>query len=230
MKTWNQALLTRFSFSSGTLILSSALCAAMLLVRAIAYGDLAYWFLAWNLALAWIPLMAASGAAMAVQRGARIGWLIAAPLLLIWVVFLPNAPYLITDMVHWRPQSNWQGWFELLMFMTFAWTGCLLGIASVRLLQEVVIARLGALAGWLLVLLASAASGIGVYVGRFLRFNSWDLASASGDDVVMQTLGLLLHPRRNALPLAFSATLAVFFLVVYTTMFAIGARNRSTAT
>jgi uncharacterized membrane protein len=208
-----KSLNTEITFTVGTLVLTSALCTAMLVVRALVYRNFGYWFLGWNLLLAWVPLLAAMAAAPLLRPGRRI-WL-ALPVLVVWLLFLPNAPYLITDIFHWRRAASWQGWFELLMLVSFAWTGCMLGFASLRLVHQAVQQRLGALAGWGMVLCTSLATGFGVYLGRFVRFNSWDVATGSADEIVWTVFGLLWEPTRNALPLAFALTMGVFFLLGY---------------
>jgi uncharacterized membrane protein len=79
----------------------------------------------------------------------------------------------MTDLVH-LPGMKFVWWYDVGTMLAFAWAGCLLGVASLYAVQGVARARLGAAAGWGVVLGAAALSGLGVYVGRFLRWNSWD--------------------------------------------------------
>lgn len=80
-------------------------------------------FLIINLVLAWLPLLLALGVSRARHRWA------AAAFGLVWLAFLPNAPYLVTDLIH---LSGWYGqrWRHVLMFGFAAWTGVMLGVAS----------------------------------------------------------------------------------------------------
>ncbi len=229
MNFLRRTLAAQITFTTGTLVMTSALCACMLVVRAMIYRNFGYWFLGWNLLLAWVPLLAAAGAVLILDGRSRARPWLALPVLLVWLAFLPNAPYLITDIFHWQRQANWQGWFELLMFVTFAWTGCMLGFASLQLVQQSVGARFGTVAGWLLVLVTSAASGVGVYLGRFLRFNSWDLASTAADDIIGHAFAMLMHPTQHAMPLAFAATMAVFFLLGYLGLVMMGGQRIAAA-
>lgn len=153
-------------------VASSALAVGLLVGRHL-LGPGGYSFLVWNLFLAWLPYLAAIGAAWQAGRG-RLGLALAAPSLAIWLLFLPNAPYLLTDLAHLL-RMDFVLWYDLGTLAAFAWAGGLLGVASLRIVAGLARARLGALAGWAVVLGAAALSGLGVYVGRFLRWNSWDV-------------------------------------------------------
>ncbi len=159
---------------------ASALAAGLLVGRDI-LGPGGYRFLIWNLFLAWLPYLASLWVAWYARRG-LLGSLLAAPVFVLWLLFLPNAPYLITDLVH-LPGMRFVWWYDSGTMLAFAWAGCLLGVASLYVVQRAARALLGAAAGWAVILGAAAVSGVGVYVGRFLRWNSWDA---------------LLHPRALA--------------------------------
>jgi uncharacterized membrane protein len=152
------------------LLAASTLCVATLEVRTRATDDPYYSFLVWNLLLAWIPLVLAGAAYERTRRG---GGPIVAALLVLWLLFFPNAPYLLTDFIH-LGEGPAPLWYDALMLSAFAWTGLLLGFASLALVQEIVRRRFGPRAGWLSVVAALGLAGVGVYLGRFVRFNSWD--------------------------------------------------------
>ncbi|NTU81263.1 MAG: DUF1361 domain-containing protein [Chloroflexales bacterium] len=150
---------------------ASALAVGLLAGRDI-LGPGGYRFLIWNLFLAWLPYLAALWAAWCAGRG-PLGAVAAAPVFALWLLFLPNAPYLLTDLVH-LPGMDFVWWYDVGTMLAFAWAGCLLGVASLHVVQGAARTRLGAPAGWAVVIGAAALSGLGVYVGRFLRWNSWD--------------------------------------------------------
>lgn len=131
-----------------------------------------YEFLAWNLVLALIPLMLAVLVDLVIRQRIRI---FLPPLLFLWVLFLPNAPYLTTDFIHLSYDPPVPFWFDLLLFTTFAWTGLLLGLSSIHLLKEHAMHRLGAAPTWTLIVIVLAASSTAIYLGRFDQWNSWDL-------------------------------------------------------
>jgi uncharacterized membrane protein len=94
---------------------------------------------------------------------------------MLWLLFFPNAPYIITDMIHFDPGHNIPVWTDILIIFAFAWTGLILGFASLRLVHIVVENNFGKLSGWLFAISVIILGSFGVYLGRFLRLNSWDL-------------------------------------------------------
>lgn len=130
-------------------------------------------FLFWNLLLAWLPLFFAlllSGEAR-LRRLRALGMVV----LLLWLLFFPNAPYIVTDLMHLWARPPVPLWYDLLMIFSFAWTGLMLGFWSVVEVHKFVARHLSGLLAWASVSLALVMGGIGVYIGRFRRWNSWDL-------------------------------------------------------
>ena len=160
---------------------ASALSVAALLVEIGETGSSFYRFLVWNLFLAWVPLAAAL-ACLAFARARNYGLAVGAGV--IWLLFFPNAPYMLTDYVHIRDvRLTSPLWWDALMLSSFVWTGLMLGFVSLFLMQGVWSAHVGRFTSWLLAALALALGSFGVYLGRFVRLNSWDA---------------LLHPRSVA--------------------------------
>ncbi len=157
----------------GVLVAASVFAVGLDALRLSLSANEHYAWLAWNLFLAWIPLCVALFAYDRHRRGARTAALVAP--LLVWLAFLPNAPYIVTDFVHLRRPTDIPLWFDITVLTSFAWTGVMLGFVSVYLVQAIVRDRFGSVAGWATVVAAFGLSGIGVYLGRVLRLNSWDL-------------------------------------------------------
>ena len=133
-------------------------------------------YLLWNLALAWAPYVAAIGVEAYSGMGRRRSmWACG----VVWLLFLPNAPYLLTDLHH-LGDAPAMPWLNLSLFVAFAWAGLVLGLTSVRIVQRTVEARRGQIAGWTLVLAAAMASGAGIALGRFARLNSWQMITQPG--------------------------------------------------
>lgn len=153
------------------LLAASALCVAAVALRIHRTGDPYYRFLVWNLFLAWAPLVVALAAFARARR--RIDLLVVV-LLFLWLLFFPNAPYMLTDFIHLSERPSAPLWYDALMLSSFAWTALLLGFASLYLVQMIVRSVAGATWSWLTVVVASALASFGVYLGRFMRFNSWD--------------------------------------------------------
>lgn len=199
-----------------SLALASAFCVGALLARW-AYGEVgAYDFLPWNLFLAWIPLIAATFVYDRARRGAPLLHLL--PLAAVWLLFLPNAPYLLTDFVHLGTRDDAPLWFDIVLFGSFAWTGMLLGFLSIFVMQTVVRNAYGWIWSWVLVGASLAASSFGIYLGRSLRWNSWDFVVRPGallQDIWARIADPLAYPRGVGMTVALTALLWTGYLTVY---------------
>lgn len=156
------------------LVLFSTVAAAALSVRILRTGSLQYAFLAWNLFLAWIPY-AISLALVAVGPARRLGWPLLAAAGAVWLAFFPNATYLVTDLVHLRPTGRVPHWYDIGLFASFAFTGAMLAARSLSAMHDLVAERRGPVWGWVFAGTCLALSGVGLFLGRVLRWNSWDL-------------------------------------------------------
>ena len=197
---------------------ASLLCLAMVAARICLSGAWRYVFLPWNLFLAWIPLVT-SLAAYNAYRHLRLGWLVAPGLALVWLLFFPNAPYMLTDLLHLQFADNIPLWFDVLLLASFAWTSLLLGCVSLFLMHTLVSRAAGGAAGWLFATAVLGLSAFGVYLGRFQRWNSWDL--------LYRPLTLLAgvwervrHPLSHPQTVVFSGLLAFFLITTYLVLMA----------
>ena len=205
-------MLGRRALALLSLLAASALCVAIQEVRTEETGDPYYRFLLWNLFLAWIPLALAIGAYSRARR--RVDALVWVSLV-VWLLFFPNAPYLLTDFVHLN-EGPAPLWYDALMLSAFAWTGLLLGFASLYLVQMILRRAFGLRLAWVAVVGALALASVGVYIGRFIRFNSWDalLHPLRVADVIQGQLTAVPMRMAEAL-LALTAFLLVGYLAVY---------------
>jgi uncharacterized membrane protein len=145
------------------------LVAAELRMRAGIWPD--YPFVRWNLFLAWIPLVLAYAVSWAAKRDA---WVVLPTIAAAWIIFLPNAPYLVTDLVHLRESVNIPNAITLSLL---AMTGLLIGVKAVQLVQGAVEHLFGAAAALRAVQAVAVLTALGVYLGRVLRWNSWTVIS-----------------------------------------------------
>lgn len=160
----------RVLISFGALMAASAWCVLLLVLRKHEFGSYIYPYLVWNLALAWIPLILAVLLVITYARSRPALELLAVGVA--WLVFLPNAPYVLTDFVH---LSDRHRLYDTLLISSFALTALALGFVSLVLVQLVVTRALGAALGWLTAVFSLFAASFGIYLGRVLRFNSWDV-------------------------------------------------------
>jgi uncharacterized membrane protein len=170
----------------------------------------------WNLFLAWIPFALALLLYDRHRRDARRVQLLALGLL--WLLFFPNAPYIVTDFRYLTDMTGKAFWFEGLLIGTAAVTGLLLGFMSLYLIQAIVRRVAGARYAWLFVFVALGLSSVGVYLGRVLRWNSWDVFVRPGSllaELAHVLVDPFAHPRPIAITIAFTSFLLASYAIFY---------------
>jgi uncharacterized membrane protein len=140
------------------------------------------------------------------------------PLGLGWLAFLPNDPYLVTDLVHLRSGVN--VWRHVMQYGIAAWTGIVLGVVSMQLVCRRIERRFGAVIGWIAVVIAVGLSGIGVVIGRFQRLNSWDLVTQPGA-VAATTFDWVRSPLAYVQPTGVALAVGAFFGLAYLTLWSL---------
>lgn len=177
--------------------------------------NITFIFLAWNLFLAWIPYLISLTLDWFDQgKSSKIVMGLA---LLTWLIFFPNAPYLITDLIHLRHRAPIPEWFDLMLFFSFAWTGLMLGFLSLQEVQHFLRKRLGQTKSTFLVCLALLLCGFGIYLGRFQRWNSWDLLTNPG--LLLSDLSQILsHPISHIGTLGLAVVISGMLLLSYFTI------------
>jgi uncharacterized membrane protein len=160
---------SRVMFPLAALLAASAWCVVLLVVRKYEFGAVGHAYLVWNLTLAWIPLLLAILLLASYARRRSALELIAVGAA--WLLFLPNAPYILTDFVHLGQAHRL---YDTIVIGSFAFTGLALGFASLLLVQLVVTRAGGALLGWVTAMGSLFFASVGIYLGRVMRFNSWD--------------------------------------------------------
>ncbi len=177
-------------------------------------------FLYWNLFLAWVPYLG-SLAMMALYcspNGRR--WAIFPAL--VWLAFFPNAPYLVTDIIH-LPEVAPFGWGSNLgLLVLFAWLGLFLAVISLHMVHLVVEDLFGRVVGWLSVAALIGLCSMGIYLGRVERWNSWDVLRHPHlilDDLIVP----MIHPRSHMGVWGFIGIYAMLVGISYLTF--VGARR-----
>jgi uncharacterized membrane protein len=161
----------------GMLALTTVASLALQLVRQSLTGEGRFWMIAWDLFLAWVPLAAAVALEWRHRHPETRNWIVLTALAVLWLLFFPNAPYLVTEFVHLRPYGatpNAVWWCDLVVILLIAWNGVLLGFASLYLVQQVIRDHIGAVGAWFAAAACIALASLGISIGRFERLNSWD--------------------------------------------------------
>src|SRR5512138_387744 len=205
----------RHRYSISVFVLLNIACAVVvgLVLARIAYSDTGrHTGLIWNLFLAWIPFMLAYFAHAISWRRATL-YLIIPSIAFLWLIFFPNAPYMLTDLQDLaRRAPGAPLWYDVIIIVWSSWTGMLLGVISLYLMQDIIIRRAGRTAGWLFVFVISALSSFGIYIGRFVRLNSWDILQDPAE-TAQEILGLIIDPSMRLA--AFTLLYTFFFLFIF---------------
>ncbi len=198
------------SVAVNKLLLLSGFCFVLTMFRFWATDTISYVFLPFNLILAWIPL----GVAYSFSQTKNQFKLFF--LFLLWLVFFPNSPYIITDLIHLKPRNNFPLWFDSVFLYSFAFTGLMLGMFSAILIYRKLKEIFSLTTAKGTMLFAMLLSGYGVYIGRFLRWNSWNILTHPFE-ILGDTLVRLLHPfeypRTYGMTLLIGALLFLVFMV-----------------
>ncbi|HEY3310242.1 MAG TPA: DUF1361 domain-containing protein [Anaerolineales bacterium] len=213
---------SRHKYKLGIFLLlsaASAICVFLVYAR-MAYTDSRrYNGLVWNLFLAWIPFVLAYLAYLLSWRR-RLVYLVIPAFAFMWLIFFPNAPYILTDLQHLGDaHSAAPLWYDVIMLVWFSWTGMLLGIVSLNLMQEIIRREFSRTLGWLFVFFVAGLSSAGVYLGRFIGLNSWDILKAPAE-TADNVWNWLSDPSLKSL--GFIGLYTLFFIFIYLTLYAFG--------
>lgn len=197
------------------LLLSSCFSCLLLVVRMIVTNSIEYIFLPWNLFLAFIPYWVTWWMIRNVSIIENKIKLVMA--LATWLLFIPNSFYIITDLFHLTHIESAPLWFDLLLIFSFAWNGILCGIISLRRVE--IITTLFRRKGFSILIVFSVMwlNAFGIYVGRFLRFNSWDIIS-DPFSLISEILNMVFHPFENSYAWGMTLCYAVFITFLYFTI------------
>lgn len=138
-----------------------------------------------------------------------------------WLLFIPNSFYIITDLFHLEERYAIPLWFDLALILSFAWNGILLGILSVRQMEKILETKFFLKNEWFFVFPIMLLNAFGIYLGRVLRYNSWDVIS-NPFHLVHDVVYLLAHPIRNRFDWSMILCYAVFMMLIYITIKKLG--------
>ncbi|WP_149275007.1 DUF1361 domain-containing protein [Pareuzebyella sediminis] len=192
------------------LMLSIGFAVLLLILRSKIAHSIFYWFLAWNLFLAALPYMITQIMLRTYPLSTKKRFRFAA-YFATWLLFLPNSPYIITDLIHLHSEYSHLVWLDLFMVFVFAANGLLLGLLSLMDMKQLLRRHFSRQATALIIFLSCLLSGYGIYLGRFLRFNSWDVLTKPLALFEKITLSLF-EPNVWAMTFAFGGFMWILFL------------------
>ncbi len=174
-------------------------------------GSFLFLFIPWNLFLAWLPLLFSSMITNTQFSVRNI------TLFSLWLLFFPNSPYLITDLFHLQERAGVPLYFDLVLLFMAAWNGLLMGLYSLRNIEQLLLKRFSIVKVKLITVSLFVLCGFGIYLGRYDRYNSWHLVTQPFDlmeGIVSKLLSPASHPRVWAVTVLF----AVVLLLIYETL------------
>jgi len=211
----------------GILSLSTAFCITMVICR-ISYTNIdlssiqsaddiiksrgmTFLFLVWNLFLAWIPYWIA----ISLNRFYKLSnsKILAGGLIMSWLLFFPNAPYIITDLLHLHSRHPIPFWYDMMLIVSFAWTGLMLGLISLHEVRIFIKKMYSEKVSWIFTIGSTMLCGFGVYLGRCLRWNSWDILTKP--DLLFQDILMSLT---DSMALKITLVFSIFLLLGYLTL------------
>lgn len=176
------------------LIVMSFFSLGISIARIIVTNTPTYIFLNWNLFLAFIPWFLSTYAI--IYKSTNKYFL--AILIFTWLLFFPNSPYILTDLFHLRNNKSAPIWFDLMLILSFAWNGLLYGFISLMDIEKIISSYINK--KWINLMSISFLflGAFGIYLGRFLRWNSWDIFQnpfGLYNDIADRFLNPIDHPR-----------------------------------
>ncbi|MCG8572024.1 MAG: DUF1361 domain-containing protein [Spirochaetes bacterium] len=209
-------------------ILLTICSVSLLIVRAVYVQNFLFYFFIWNLFLCWIPyLLSLCLLRLSKWKMRKPGkGLVLVGVGFVWLLFFPNAPYIITDFIHLDGFSffrlvNHQYilnkslllWFDLIVYIFFITTGFLLGLRSLGIIHQLINHKYHSIIGLLFVLAVLVLSSFAIYLGRYIRVNSWDFFTQP-----ISLLNLMLKNIQQdtiSFVILFTGFLSVFYFVFY---------------
>jgi uncharacterized membrane protein len=205
-------LMKRLSEFEKMILLSMSFTLALVLARFLYTNDAQYFFYPWNLFLATFPLVISRR----LKKYKRIN-LSVTLLLFCWLLFLPNAPYVITDLFHFEQRPPVPYWYDLMIVMSGAWNGAALGITSLLQVEKFLAKHIKI--KWrmpstiALIILCS----YGIYLGRYKRYNSWNIITKP-EDIAHTMLSHITEPWEHMQAWMFTILFAMLLGIMYFTV------------
>lgn len=200
------------------LSLSMGFSVLLVFMRISHTGRTTFLFMIWNLFLAYIPYALTSWMSTRPPGISRRTFFI--PLALVWLLFIPNSFYILTDLFHLADHygdGSVPPWYDLALILSFAWNGLLLGVLSVRQMEKFLLRGSSLREELLFLYPVMWLNALGVYIGRYLRYNSWDVVK-NPFDLFDDIARMIIHPFRNRpawdMILCFSILMTLIYLMM----------------
>jgi len=207
------------SREAGKLLTVSAIFSCgLVMARIVHTGKLTFVSLVWNLFLAFVPYFLSH--VLSGKPRLKNQKTVVLLFFLAWICWIPNSFYIITDLFHLNDEmhaAEAPAWYDLILISSFAWNGMLLGILSIREMEKICCAHLRFRHELFFLVPVMGLNALGVYTGRYLRYNSWD-AIMNPFQLFMDIGHVMFHPEWHpgawAMMLCFSIWLTLIYLTL----------------
>jgi uncharacterized membrane protein len=199
----------RFQRLFYTLMIANGVSLLLFALRSLESQSDRYWFLIWNLVLAWLPLAFVWCLLKRVRTTPWLSWQNVA-LSLLWLGFLPNSFYLVSDLIHLHTTGEVSLLYDAVMFCSFIFNAYVAGFMSLVLMHRLLLTRIAYKKAFGVILTVLLACSFAIYLGRSLRWNTWDvLVNPAG--LLFDVSDRIVHPGSHPQALVTTAT---FFLLL----------------
>lgn len=203
---------SRYKRVLSALVAANGVTVLLFILRSVESQTDRYWFLLWNLFLAWLPLLFAY---WLMRRLRTSGWLSWQNIILslLWLGFLPNSFYLVSDLIHLHETGEVSLLYDIVMFTSFIFNAYIAGFMSLYLIHCELVRRMTYRKAYLTIAGVLLACGFAIYLGRSLRWNSWDvLINPAG--ILFDVSDRVVNPAAH--PQSFVTTVTFFLLLMST--------------
>ncbi len=183
---------------------------AMIAVRFLYSGEHRFLFLIWNLFLAWLPLIIST----VFEKFNNAAVWKQALVFVVWLLFFPNSIYIITDLVHLKETGEAPLWYDALLLFAAAVTGLVMAFISLYNAETFLQSRFNNKVVQVQVIIILLLGSFGVYLGRFLRWNSWDVLT-NPFSLFYQIIQRFIYPFQHSRTWSVTFTLAAFLYLLW---------------
>lgn len=204
------------------LIMLTIVAGMFVFIRIVYTRSIGYIFLIWNVFLAWLPLYFSLICTNIKFKYKSCSYLVG----LLWIIFYPNAPYVLTDFIHLSryrfyedivygeiSSSNFAIWYNFFLISIFIIIGLVLSYVSLSIMHKYIREKYNTFIGWVFVVIISVLSGFAIYLGRFVRINSWEIVTSP-----MKLIKIMISSF-NLQALSFTALFGILTLFIYISFF-----------
>ena len=197
------------------LLLTTFIASGLVVARVYFTLNLTFLFLMWNLFLAWIPFFISRY--MMYSATLKRKWYFNLMLFFTWLLFFPNAPYILTDLVHLQHRDDMPFWYDMMILLFFCFNSLFLAFASMIHMKRVIGKFVRSSFSHVIILAIFLMTSLGVYIGRFERYNSWDIVTDPAN-LLRDVYGLVLNAGDDLRFLYMFCFLSIFLIINYFTI------------